>query len=670
MLGWRRLGLGGVGLGIALTGACASSEDVAADEATDDGGGGGGATAGGGNNAGSGNTGNAGAGNAGTGNTGNTGGVGGTPGTAGSGGNTGGSAGTAGDGAGGTGAGGTGGTGATDNIEQCDGLTVTWTDPGDGTLTYTYTGDIALNTDDEDACAAATVAGLGDVVFAIPFDVDARLDVEVAPFFWTAAVQLTDTCLDGGVCEAPVTLPFPVPSDPVLVSATGKMGEVMFLGVDALDAGLFGGAFTVTMTLTAAEESCPGLPVTLADPDLTFEHTGDTTTRGHDLATECADTKGATTNDVVYEVNVSGPGTVQMSVTPDGWDAALEIRNGATCETLSALACVDAPATAGPESHRFRKETTGDETYWAVIEGTFETATAKAGPYTFNASFTPEPDKEKCGGQEVTWSAATGTVTYSDAGDLNSHYADLGRCRTKDDASDVVYWLDTPDAAGTLELTVTGKNNTWKPSVGIHAACDAWNVADCIQPDDYVMKDVRRQAGTQTLFVTIEGDAPNAAGTPATQEYVFDARFVPEPAEEVCPGLDVTWEDVDTLEHPAAKTFTIDGDTRDNWDDYDGGCAKIGAKDVVYRVPVPEAGKLTLTVDGDVADLVLYVAEGSCDDATVICANTGGIEGWPEEVVVDAAVQDAVYFVFIDGGEAVATGDDAGTFKLTGFLDP
>jgi len=663
-------GLGGIALAIAFAGACASSDDLGEGVGANGEGAGNTGNTGAGNtgNTGAGNTGNTGAGNTGNtgaGNTGNTSGASGASGSGGGGG-TAGTAGTAGQG-GAAGAAGSAGTGGVAPVEMCDGLLVDWTDPGDGTLTFTYTGDTNLNSDDHDSCVDAVGPGFGDVVFAIPFDFDARLDIEVTPVWWTAAVQLTDTCLEGGVCEAPPILPFPFPTDPILMNTTGNAGDVKYLGIDTGDALTPVGVYTLNLTLTAAEERCSGLPVTLADPDLTFEHVGDTAARGHDVSAECADAKGGITNDAVYEVVVSGRGTVEMSVAPDGWDAALEIRDGATCETLSALACVDTPATAGAESYRFRKETDFDEVYWAIVEGTFEAATSKAGPYTFNAEFTPEPDKEKCDGQEVTWSAGPGTVSYQDTGDLNDHYDDLGRCRTQDDASDVIYRVVTPDEPGTLELSVAGKDNTWKPSVGIHAACDAWQLDDCIQPQDYVVTDVRRQSGTQTLFVTIEGDNPDTAAQ--AQEYIFDARFISEAPEETCPGVGVTWEDIDTAEHPAAKTFAIGGDTSANWDDTDGGCAKAGAKDVVYEVVAPADGKLTLSVKGVAADLVLYLSEGTCDAPTMVCVD-GGIEGWEEQVTIPAAVKDTVYYVFVDGGAAVATGDDSGAFTLTGFLDP
>jgi hypothetical protein len=673
MLRQHFLGLGGSVLAVVFAGACASSGDLDGEANADTG-------AGNTGNTGAGNTGNTGSGNTGntgSGNTGNTasGGSSGNAGNAGTGGA--GSGGVAGGGTGGTsgtsgtaGTSGAGGTGGQEAIEMCDGLTVVWTDPGDGTLTYTYNGDTNFNTDDHDSCVAAVGPGFADVVFAIPFDFDARLDIEVLPMWWTAAVQLSDTCLEAGVCESPLILPFPFPTEPILLSTTGTTGDVKYLGIDAGDPLTPTGVYTLSLTLTAAEENCSGLPVTLAAPDLAFTHDGDTTLRGHDVSAECADAKGATTQDAVYEITVPGRGTVEMSVAPDGWDAALEIRDGATCETLSALACIDAPATTGAESYHFRKETNFGEVYWAVVEGTFETATAKAGPYTFNATFTPEPDKEKCEGQEVTWTAGPGTVSYSDSGDLNEHYDDLGRCRTQDDSTDVVYRLETPDEPGTLEITVTGKDNTWQPSVGVHASCDAWELGDCIQPQDYVMNDVRRQAGTQTLFVTIEGDNPDNPGTPAAQEYTFDVRFIPEPPEETCSGLAVTWTDIDTAEHPTAKTFAVDGDTSANWDDYDGGCAKAGAKDAVYEVIVPESGTLTLSAQGDGIDLVLYAAGVTCDNTTLVCAKSGGIEGFAEDIAIVNALKDTVYYVFVDGGDAVASGDNSGAFTLTGFLDP
>jgi hypothetical protein len=105
---------------------------------------------------------------------------------------------------------------------------------------------------------------------------------------------------------------------------------------------------------------------------------------------------------------------------------------------------------------------------------------------------------------------------------------------------------------------------------------------------------------------------------------------------------------------------TVGGDTRHGEDVNTGSCERSDAREIVYELDVTQRQRVTLEVEAQHFDSILYVRKDACNDpdAEVDCNDDMGSSR--DHSRIERVLDPGKYFVFVDGYN-----NEAGPFKLT-----
>lgn len=254
--------------------------------------------------------------------------------------------------------------------EKCPGQTATLT--GTNPMTWSVNGDTSKRWPDITLSCAAGSGAARDAVYALTAPATGLMSVKLTPLFWDAVLSVRTTCSGGTETCADANGASSIDTHDFVASG----GTTYYLVVDGKQAG-GAGAYTLEASLVPFPENdgCPGQALTVSSN--TAQVSADTSQLYDDFSASCAPVTGA--RDAVYRVVAPATGTMNVVMSPQGWDGALYVKS--SCTASGTLMCNDSNGTNGNEYASV--PVTQGSTYWIVVDGTSTTG----GPFTLTATF-------------------------------------------------------------------------------------------------------------------------------------------------------------------------------------------------------------------------------------------------------------------------------------------
>jgi hypothetical protein len=211
-------------------------------------------------------------------------------------------------------------------------------------------------------------------VYALTVPATGALTVTLKPQFWDAVLGVRTNCTSSNAeqCfDAPGASSF----DTANFVATG--GTTYYFVVDGKQPSS-AGVFTLEASLVPfpPADGCPGELVTLSGG--TAQISDDLSKFYPDFTASCASVTNA--KDAVYRVVAPKTGTMNVALSPQGWDAALYVKT--SCTAAGTLVCNDANGIGGSEFASIAA--TQGTTYYLVVDSVTSTG---GGNYTLSVSF-------------------------------------------------------------------------------------------------------------------------------------------------------------------------------------------------------------------------------------------------------------------------------------------
>ncbi|HEY3357595.1 MAG TPA: hypothetical protein VGQ83_30365 [Polyangia bacterium] len=445
--------------------------------------------------------------------------------------------------------------------------------------------------------------------------------------------------------------------------------QTVFIVVDSYYADDTGGTFALDVTIDQ-----PPAGDTCANADTVTVGTVDGTTVGftNDYSGGSS-AEGCTSSD-------EGPDHVYLATIPVGQRLSVTVGPDSAASTfLPSVYLIAGPATAcdaypraclgaksgatfdAPAVLRYTNSTGAIQNVLIVVDGS---GAADAGAYKLTTALDSPPAGDTCGNAEATTAGNhTGQTTVGYSNDYSGGSSTHG-CTYSDSGPDRVYSISVPDGQE-LTAAVTPEGTGFDPSIyliaGPAATCGA-APRTCLAADNAgaatdtnTVKWANRSGSAQTVFIVVDsGSSSPNGGTFSLNVAVAAAPAVP--TGETCTNAEVIAA-AGTLTGQTTVGFTNDYDPSST------ACAPYGAAglDHVYSFSVPANQKLTVTLQPDAFDAVLYLIQGpagSCTNAaTCLAGADDGMSGGQEQVTWTNATAAAVtVFIVVDGYSSGSSG--------------
>jgi len=255
-----------------------------------------------------------------------------------------------------------------------------------------------------------------------------------------------------------------------------------------------------------------------------------------------------------------------------------------------------------------------------------------------------------CPGTDVTLTGQSDVTLGGDTTLSKPGYA--GSCGGED-APEYVYAI-TPEVSGLLMLEMIAINNDLDPILYVKSSCDGSSTLACA--------DSTFLGGYETLSLAVTGGDTYyvfADGYDTTAgEFLLGATLLTTVPGDDCPGVNIPLSGLN-------DSFATSGDTSAANADRQGTglCASSNTPEIVYKVTVPESGKLVAALDPSY-DASLYIRSTCTSQASQLVCAEDGLVGDLEVGQVNV-VAGNTYYVFVDGWDG-----DAGPYNIEFTLIP
>jgi hypothetical protein len=232
-------------------------------------------------------------------------------------------------------------------------------------------------------------------------------------------------------------------------------------------------------------------------------------------------------------------------------------------------------------------------------------------------------------------------------------------------APDLVYSFTLAGPRRVVAVATPAPGSVFRPVLALRSSCDATDPASNLQcsfmaPGEVAVRlSAELAAGTYWLWVDADG---NSAGS-------FELTLTAE-----VPALGDTCQSPFVIPPFTAQT-ELSGDTRGAQNDAEGSCAGARGADVVYRLDLTAASRVTAELVPETAGFAaaLYLRRAPCGSAQLAsqlgCVSAGAAA--PHPLVLDVPrLEPGSYYFFVDGDLGADSKPSAGAFKLKLALAP